>query len=364
MSMALRRRGLTRVQKQDLRSALCFISPWLIGFTVFLAYPIVMSLYYSFCDFSVLLPPRFIGTANYQGLWSDDIFRTSLWNTMFYAAMAIPLGAVLALTLAMLLNTGVRGMTIYRTLFFLPSLVPQVAMAILWLLILNGKNGLLNVTLAWLTSHWLFSLAALLTILLLARSAVPTRAGEPLKARLPWLIAGAVGAVAVYILAATGQTALFSANPELPAWLSKKEFVKPAFVLVSLYGTGHAVVIYLAGLQDVPQHLLEAADLDGASWWQKIRHVTLPMVSPTILFNGIMAIIGTFNYFALPFVMAPGGQPARSAYFLAVNLYDTAFQYMRMGYASAMAWILFIIVLLLTSLAMRISRRFVHYGSN
>src|SRR5262249_124538 len=133
-----------------------------------------------------------------------------------------------------------------------------------------------------------------------------------------------------------------------PSWLSDVFWVKPALIFMSLWGTGQAVVIYLAGLQDVPTHLYEAADLDGANWWQKIRNVTLPMISPVILFNAIMSIIGTFNFFAIPFVMAPGGQPARSAYFLAVNLYDNVFQFFRMGYASAMAWVLFLIVFVLT----------------
>ena len=130
---------------------------------------------------------------------------------------------------------------------------------------------------------------------------------------------------------------------------------------MSLWGTGHAVVIYLAGLQDVPVHLYEAADLDGANWWQKIVHVTLPTISPVIQFNLIMGIIGTFNYFAIPFIMAPGGQPARSAYFLAVALFDNAFQYLRMGYACAMAWILFAIIFALTMLALKVSSKHVHY---
>jgi multiple sugar transport system permease protein len=302
-----RSRGLTRAQKRDLRTGLLFISPWIVGFTVFMAYPIVMSLYYSLTDFSVLQSPRFIGLANYQELFGDDVFRTALVNTVTYALGAIPLGIVVALSLAMLLNTGVRGMAVFRTIFFLPSLVPSVALAILWLWIFNGEDGILNVTLR-------------------------------------------DGAAAIGI------------RFKPPSWLSDPLWVKPALVFMSLWGTGHAVVIYLAGLQEVPQHLYEAADLDGANWAQKIRNVTLPMVSPVILFNGIMAIIGTFNFFAIPFVMAPGGQPARSAYFLAVNLFDNAFQYLRMGYACAMAWILFIIVFVLTMLAMKLSERHVHYG--
>jgi multiple sugar transport system permease protein len=146
--------------------------------------------------------------------------------------------------------------------------------------------------------------------------------------------------------------------------LSDAFWVKPALIFMSLWGTGHAVVIYLAGLQDVPVHLYEAADLDGANWWQKTRNVTIPMMSPVILFNGIMAIIGTFNYFAIPFVMAPNGQPAREAYFLAVNLYDNCFLYLRMGYAASMAWVLFAIIFALTMLAMKLSSKHVHYSGS
>jgi len=299
--LAPRRRGMSPNQKRDLRNGLLFISSWLIGFGVLLGYPIVSSLYYSFTDFSVLQPPQWSGLANFQELAHDEVFLKSLYNTFYYAAWALPLGVTLALAIAILLNTGVRGMPVFRTIFFLPSLVPTVALAILWLWIFNGQYSILN-----------------------------------------------------YLLGLVGI--------EGPNWLSDPHWVKPALVVMSLWGTGHAVVIYLAGLQGVPASLYEAAELDGATWWGRIRHVTLPMISPVILFNLIMGIIGTFNYFAIPYVMAPGGQPARSAYFLAVDLFDNAFQYFRMGYACAMAWVLFVIVFLLTMLALKFSERHVHYG--
>lgn len=295
------RRTSTRQTQRRLLTGLAFISPWIVGFTVFQLYPIAASLYYSLCDFSVLEPAQFIGLGNYIELAGDEVFWKALYNTFFYAALSLPLGILLALSIAMLLNTGVGGMTVYRTIYFLPSLIPTVAMAILWLWIFNGEHGILNYVLS---------------------------------------LAGIKG----------------------PGWLSNPHWSKPALILLSLWGVGHAVVIYLAGLQDVPVHLYEAADLDGASWWQKIRHVTVPMLSPVILFNLIIAIIGTFQFFAIPFIMAPGGQPARSAYFLAVNLYDSAFAYLRMGYASAMAWVLFLVVLGLTLLALRVSQRHVHYS--
>lgn len=364
MSLPLkRRRGWTSLEKQNLRNGLLFVSPWILGFTVFLAYPIAMSIYYSLCDFSVLREPQFIGLANYQELFRDDVFLKALGNTFFYAAGAIPLGIILAFCIALLLNTGVGGMALYRTIYFLPSLVPTVALAILWMWIFNGKAGILNFALQSAADNLGWLLLAMVTLVLTVWSGIVLARGKKPLRQLPWAVAAVAGAGVLAATWQSGHTASLGSVPfKGPNWLSDIDLVKPALILMSLWGTGNAMVIYLAGLQDVPQHLLEAADLDGANWLQKIQHVTIPSVSPVILFNGIMAIIGTFNYFAIPYVMAPGGQPARSAYFLAVNLYDNAFQYLRMGYASAMAWVLFVIILILTSLAMKVSARHVHYG--
>ncbi|UCH36216.1 MAG: sugar ABC transporter permease [Armatimonadota bacterium] len=285
---------------RSLYAALAFISPWLVGLAAFTLYPIVASFYHSFCDYSVLQPAQFIGGANYADLVTDEVFWKTLRNTAFYAAFALPLGLVVSLGLALLLNTGVRGMTLYRTFFFLPSLVPFVALAVLWLWIFNGENGVLNYFLSLFGIHG-------------------------------------------------------------PGWLADPRWTKPALVIAGTWGVGQAIVIYLAGLQDVPVHLYEAADLDGAGWWDKIRHVTLPMISPVILFNLVMGIIGTLQYFTVPYVMTPQGQPARSAYFYIMYLYDNAFVYLKMGYASAMAWILFLIIIFLTALALRLTARHVHY---
>jgi len=291
---------MTRAQRRQVGTALAFVSPWLVGLGLFLLYPIFASLYYSFCEYSVLDRARPLGLANYAELLRDRLFWKSLANTLFYAALSVPLGLALAFALALLLNSGVRGLTVYRTIFFLPALVPMVALAVLWLWIFNGEYGVLNV--------------------FLSKFGIPS-----------------------------------------PGWLTDPSWSKPALVLLSMWGVGYAMVIFLAGLQDVPVHLYEAADLDGATWWHKIRHVALPMTSPVILFNGIMGIIGSLQYFAIPYIMAPNGQPARSAYFYAMYLYDNAFLYLKMGYASAMAWILFLIILVLTLLSIRLAARYVHY---
>lgn len=293
--------------RKETLTALLFASPWIVGFTVFLLYPLIASVYYSFCDYSVLRPPVFIGTENYSDLANDKVFWQALWNTTRYSLWALPAGLLVALSLAMLLNTKVKGMTVYRTIFFVPSLVPVVALAVLWQWIFNGQYGILNALL------------------------------DPL---------------------------LHLFHRSAPNWLGDPAWSMSALVIMSAWGAGNAMVIYLAGLQDVPQPLYEAADLDGATWWAKTRHVTLPMLSPVILFNLIMGIIGTLQQFTAPYVLSPSGSPARSIYLYTMYLYDNAFIYHKMGYACAMGWIMFAIILLLTLGALKLSERHVYYGGN
>jgi len=293
---------MTRSERRDLRNALLFIAPWIVGFSVFMLYPIAASLYFSFCDYPILLPPLWIGSENYAELLGDKVFWISLGNTAYYAGISLPLGMAVALALAILLNTKVRGMAVYRTIFFLPAILPIVAMAILWLWIFNGQYGVLN-----------YSLSAL---------------GIPRQL--------------------------------LPTWLASPAWAKPALIVMGLWGVGYSIVIYLAGLQDIPVSLYESAEIDGASWWQRIVHITIPMLSPVIYFNLIMGIIGTFQIFAAPYIMTDGG-PQRATTFYTLYLYNVAFQDLRMGYACAMAWILFLIILALTLLATKVSQRHVHY---
>jgi multiple sugar transport system permease protein len=289
-----------RKEAQALTRGLAFLSPWLIGFVVFTIIPISLSLYYSFCHYSLLQPPLFKGLDNYRNLAHDPVFWKVLGNTGIYAVIALPLGMVAALGVAMLLNSKISGVSIYRTIVFLPSLVPTVASAMLWLWLFNAKLGLINICLR----------------------------------------------------------ALGVANP--PGWLTDMHWAMPALILMSFWGVGNMVVIYLAGLQDVPRELYEAADIDGASSLRKVWHVTLPAISPVIFFNLILAIIGTLQVFAMPFILTGGG-PARSTYFYTMYLYDNAFSYLKMGYASAMAWVQLLIVLVLTALAAWSSKRWVHY---
>ncbi|MGD0541158.1 MAG: sugar ABC transporter permease [Tepidisphaeraceae bacterium] len=278
---------------------MAFLSPWLIGFVVFTLLPIGLSFYFSLCKFDLLQPPRFIGTGNYVELARDHVFWQATRNTFYYTAMALPAGLLVSLGLAMLLNVEIPGRALWRTIIFMPSLVPIVASAILWLWLLNPRLGLINV--------------------LLAKMHVPG-----------------------------------------PPWLSDPRWAMPALAMMSLWGVGNAVVIYLAGLQDVPVELYEAAELDGAGILGRVWHVTLPMLSPVIFFNLVMAIIGALQVFDIPYIMTSGG-PVRSTYFLSMYLYDNAFVYLQMGYAGAMAWIMLLIVLALTGLAFWTSRHWVHY---
>ena len=299
---------MTRSERKRLRSGIGFTSLWIVGLAAFTAYPVVASLYYSFCDYSILKSPVWCGLENYHQLVRDDLFWKSLRNTLFYAGLSVPLGTVVALGLAVLLNCEVRGRSIYRLLFFMPSIVPAVASAMLWLWIFNGEYGLMNGFL------------------------------NP-------------------ILAPFGLHA--------PTWLADPAWSKPALVIMSLWGTGNAMVIYLAGLQNVPGELYDAAAIDGASAWQRFCHVTLPVIAPVVAFNAIMAIISAMQLFAQAYIMseaangngnASDGNPARSTLFYTIYLFSTAFQDLRMGYASAMAYILFVITALLTWMAARLTR--------
>lgn len=289
---------MTKGEIQNFAKGIAFISPWLVGFLVFLAVPFVLSIYYSFCDYSLLQPPVFRGLSNYSELFKDPIFWKVLKNTFLFAIMALPLGIIVSLALAILLNSRVPGQAVWRTIIFLPSLVPAVANAMLWLWLLNSEYGLFNSLL------------------------------------------GDVGIKG-------------------PNWLGSG-WAMPSLVFMGLWGVGHSVVIYLAGLQDVPKDLYEAAEIDGAGWVRRLFNVTLPMISPVIFFNLVTSLIGTFQVFTLPFIMTGGG-PDQETYFYTMYLYDNAFTHLRMGYASAMAMVQLVIILVLTGIAMYTSKKWVHY---
>ncbi|MEO6436573.1 MAG: sugar ABC transporter permease [Tepidisphaeraceae bacterium] len=286
---------------RNLAKGLAFLSPWIIGFCVFTAIPISMALYFSFCDYGVTDEPLWVGLDNYRDLMGDKEFWNALSVTGRYALLALPAGMGVSLGLAILLNQPIKSQAVYRAIIFLPSLVPIAASAMIWFWLFNTKLGLINYALGWL-----------------------------------------------------GITPI--------GWLTNPSVALPALAFMSLWGVGHTVVIYLAALQDVPKDLYEAAELDGATGWRRMWHVTLPMISPVIFFNLIIAIIGVFRVLDLPYIMTNGG-PAGATQFIALYLYQTSFFYVRMGYASAMAFIMLLIILALTALAFVSSRRWVHYQS-
>lgn len=278
---------------------LLFISPWLIGVCVFTLLPVALSLYYSFCDFPLLQKPVWIGMDNYRDMAHDPVFWKSLRNTFYFAAVTLPSGMVMSLLMAMLLNTKTWGLNYYRTIIFLPVLVPIVASALLWMALLNPNTG-------------------------------------PISNFVRFV---------------------FRTDP--PDWLGQN-WVIPTFGFMGLWSVGYTITIYLAALQDVPRELYEAAELDGAGAIRRMWNVTLPTISPVIFFNLIIGIIGSMQVFAMPFVMTGRGV-ANSTYMYSMKLYDEAFTYLNMGYASAMAWVQLLIVLALTGIAFWSSKRWVHY---
>ena len=276
-----------------------FASPWITGFLIFTGGPVVVSFVLSFCRYDVLHDPSFTGFENYRTLFLDDpLFWKSLGNTWFMV-LGVPIGMAIGLGVAMLLNAAVRGMTIYRTIYYMPAIVPTVASSILWMWVLNPQHGLINQGLA--------------------------------SAGLPG-----------------------------PNWLTNADWAKPSIILMGLWGAGQGMIIWLAGLKGIPQQLYEAAEIDGAGVFRRFFAVTLPMLSPYIFFSAIMGTIGTFQIFNQAYIMTQGG-PVDSTMFYVYYLFNNGFRYFKMGYASALAWVLFWIILALTLIQMKLAPKWVHY---
>ncbi len=300
--LAQLQRRLNLTSPMARREALTFyllIGPWLVGFVIFLAYPMVRSLYLSFTNYSLLAPPVWVGLQNYQRIFADPDFWQSLKVTLEYALGSVPTGTIIALAIAMVLSQKLRGINFWRTIFFFPSVLSSIAIAILWLFIFRPQDGLLNVFLSWF---------------------------------------GIQG----------------------PDWITSETWALPALIMMSWWTVGGQIVIYLAGLKGIPDVYYEAAEIDGANGWARFRYVTIPMLSPTIFFNVVLGIIGALQVFDVGWVMTRGG-PNKATLFYMINLYQRAFSYVEMGYASALAWILFIIIMAVTLLVIRSSAAWVYY---
>lgn len=291
-----------RQARRNFLWGLLFTSPAIIGLLVFTAYPLGASFYYSFTSYAFFGDANWIGTVNYTDLLTDGKWWNSLYNTFYLIIFSVPLAIIAALLLALLLNVKVRGLAIYRTLFYLPSIVPVVAAAVVWGYVFNPQYGILN-------------------------------------------------------------NALRTFGVEGPGWLSSPDWAKPALLIISVWGVGNLMMILLAGLQDVPTDLHDAAQVDGATRWHRFRHVTLPFLSPHLLFAAVTGLIAGFQYFAPAYVLTGGtGSPVDSTLISALYLYQNAFRFFKVGYASAMAWVLFFIILICTVLVFRFVARRVYYG--
>ncbi len=296
---------LTSLKKQEGIMGYLFASPWILGIILFGAFPFLASLYISFTSYDMIQAPRFIGFANYRILFTnDDIFWLSLGNTLYHVLIAVPLGMVVGILLALLLNNKVKGMSIYRTLFYLPNVVSIVALSLLWLWLFQPSFGIINEVLSPI--YKLFKL-------------------EPL------------------------------------GWYSDKSLSKFTLILMGLWTSGGSMIIYLAQMQDIPTSLYESAEIDGAGFLKKTIYITLPLMTPSIFFNFIMGLIGGFQVFTLAYIVTNGG-PGRSTYYYAYYLYDQMMTDRNMGMASAMAWILLVIILVITLFALRLNKYVVYLG--
>jgi multiple sugar transport system permease protein len=280
-----------------------WISPWLIGFAIFILGPMLASVGFSFTNYRIINESRWIGLENYSYAFTeDDLFWPSLAITFYYMLVSVPLGLLGSLLLALLLNQRLRGESIFRAFYFLPSLTPAAAAAILWVWILHPEAGLVN-----------------------------------------------------YLLSLVGIPG--------PTWLGSTKWALPSIIMITLWTGigGGRMIIFLASLQSVPQELYEAAEIDGAGSWAKFRSITMPMISPALFFNLILGIIGALQVFTTAYITTRGG-PGRATWFFALHIYTNAFEYFDMGYASALAIVLFVILLVFTVIQLRLSDRWVYYA--
>ncbi|HEX2144974.1 MAG TPA: sugar ABC transporter permease, partial [Glycomyces sp.] len=299
------RRKMSRRGKKEAFYFWLFISPWLIGFVGFLLGPMIASVYISLTEWDSFTPPEWVGLDNYaQALTDDPVFWKALWNTFYYALISVPLGLIVGVWLANLLNKRVRGRKLFRTFIYLPTLVPLVATAMVFKMVL-APSGPLNDLLGWF---------------------------------------GIDG----------------------PQWLLSETWIKPALIILSVWGAGAATVLLLSAMNGIPRELYEAAEIDGASPWRQFWSVTFPQITPIIFFNLIMGLIGAFQIFSQVYILAPNqnvGGPDNASQMMVTLLFQEAFSFYHFGYASAVAWLLFLVIMVFTLIAFRTARKWVFYES-
>ena len=276
----------SKARKKEAVHGLLFVLPWIIGFFAFTIYPIISSFYYSLCNYNVIGKPTFIGFANYANLFKDKTFVKACMNTVYMIGIGVPVTTFTAVLVSLLLNNKkLRGTDWMRVVFFIPTLVPTVVACLLWIWVMQPDTGIVNTVLGY------------------------------------FHIPG-------------------------PGWLSSPTWAKPAFILMMIWTCGNAIIIYLAGLQDVPESLYDAAAIDGAGFWKQSLHISVPLIRPTILYNVTTLIIGVFQWFAEPYIMTEGG-PSNATMFYSLYLYQNAFSFFKMGYASAQAWIMLLVAMVI-----------------
>ncbi|WP_299088750.1 carbohydrate ABC transporter permease [uncultured Metabacillus sp.] len=299
----IKNRKIMTLEKKESLQGYIFVAPWLIGFLILTAGPMLFSLYASFTNYDVTSRMDFIGISNYIRMFTnDDLFWISLGNTLYYVLISVPITTAGAVLLAVLLNQGVPGMRFYRTIFYLPAVLSGVGVYLLWMQLLSPNTGLINTVLSWV---------------------------------------GITG----------------------PAWLFDPNWTKPSLIFMKLWSLGGGMLLYLASLQGVSKSLYEAAEIDGASAFKRFRHITLPMITPVIFFDVVTSLIGGFQVFQEAYVMSESGNggPANSLVFFNLHMWNKAFEVFDMGYAMALSWILFIIILILTVINLKLAPRWVHY---
>ena len=283
------------MRRREARNGLLFVMPWIIGLLVFTLYPILASFYYSLCNYTVIKPPRYIAFANYKALFSDRTFLASCRNTLYMICIGVPVTTIVAVGVSILLNyKKIRGTSWMRVVFFIPTLVPTVVACLLWIWVMQPDTGVVNTILGYL---------------------------------------GIRG----------------------PGWLSSVQWAKPAFILMMIWTCGNAIIIYLAGLQDIPETLYDAAAIDGAGFVKQTFHLTIPLLRPTILYNVVTLIIGVFQWFTEPYIMTEGG-PSNATMFYSLYLYQNAFSFFKMGYASAQAYIMLIVAMIIILVLFKLLR--------
>lgn len=295
-----RRPRMSGIARKEAIAGYIAISPWLLGFLIFQLVPILAALYISSTEWRILSVPEFIGLRNFDKLlFNDDLFWQSIKVTVIYVIFRVPFSAMLSLALALLMNQQLAGRRLFRTIYYLPAVIPLVAVSMMWIWIFNPEYGVMN------------------------------------------------SIIRVFGI-------------EGPQWIHSSRWALPALIIMSLWQVGTGMVIFLAGLQGIPAHLYEAATIDGANTWQKFLSITLPMLSPVVLFALVMNVIGSFQIFTQAYIMTGGG-PGNATLFLVLYIYRNAFEWFHMGYAAALAWVLFLVVLIISIIMLRSSERWVHY---